>query len=57
MTADGTRDHLGIWIGQGGKGAKSWHQVLTESKSRGTEDACVVVCDGLTDLPEAIEAT
>jgi transposase-like protein len=38
VTADGTRDILGIWIGTGGEGAKFWLQVLTEVKNRGTED-------------------
>lgn len=57
VTADGTRDILGIWIGTGGEGAKFWLQVLTEIKNRGTEDVCIVVCDGLKGLPESIEAT
>jgi putative transposase len=57
VTADGTRDILGIWIGTGGEGAKFWLQVLTEIKNRGTSDACIVVCDGLKGLPEAIETT
>jgi putative transposase len=56
VTADGTRDILGIWIGDGGEGAKFWLQVLTEIKNRGTEDVCIVVCDGLKGLPDAIEA-
>jgi len=57
VTADGTRDILGIWIGSGGEGAKFWLQVLTEIKNRGTQDVCIVVCDGLKGLPEAIETT
>ena len=57
VTADGTRDILGIWIGTGGEGAKFWLQVLTEIKNRGTNDVCIVVCDGLKGLPEAIETT
>jgi putative transposase len=28
--------------------------VLTEIKNRGTPDVCIVVCDGLTGLPEAV---
>lgn len=31
--------------------------MLTEIKNRGTEDVCIVVCDGLKGLPESIEAT
>lgn len=57
VTVDGHRDVLGLWIGSGGEGAKFWLQVLTELKNRGTEDVCMVICDGLKGLPEAIEAT
>lgn len=57
VTVDGERDILGLWVGSGGEGAKFWLQVLTEIKNRGTEDVCIVVCDGLKGLPEAIEAT
>jgi transposase-like protein len=57
VTVDGTRDILGLWAGDGGEGAKFWLQVLTELKNRGVEDACMVVCDGLKGLPDAIAAT
>lgn len=57
VTVDGKRDILGLWVGQGGEGAKYWLQVLTEIKNRGVDDACIVVCDGLKGLPESIEAT
>ena len=54
VTVDGERDMLGLWAGQGGEGAKYWAQVLTEIKNRGTKDVCILVCDGLTGLPEAV---
>jgi putative transposase len=57
VTVDGQRDILGLWAGQGGEGAKFWLAVLTEIKNRGAEDCCIVVCDGLTGLPDAITAT
>jgi transposase-like protein len=57
VTVDGQRDILGLWIGAGGEGAKYWLQVLTEIRNRGVEDVCIVVCDGLKGLPEAIETT
>ena len=57
VTVDGERDILGLWVGDGGEGAKFWLQVLTEIRNRGTEDVCIVVCDGLKGLPESIEAT
>ena len=57
VTVDGERDILGLWAGNGGEGARFWLQVLTEIKNRGTHDVCIVVCDGLKGLPEAIENT
>lgn len=53
----GERDILGLWVGDGGEGAKFWFQVFTEMKNRGVEDVCIVVCDGLKGLPEAIGNT
>jgi transposase-like protein len=57
VTVEGTRDILGLWAGDGGEGAKFWLQVLTELRNRGVGDVCMVVCDGLKGLPDAIEAT
>jgi transposase-like protein len=57
VTVDGKRDILGIWASPGGEGAKFWLSVLTELRNRGVADACMVVCDGLRGLPDAIEAT
>jgi putative transposase len=54
VTVDGTRDILGLWAGAGGEGAKYWAHVLTEIKNRGTKDVCILVCDGLSGLPEAV---
>ena len=54
VTVNGERDILGIWAGEGGEGAKFWLAVLTETKNRGVADVCIVVCDGLKGLPEAI---
>ena len=54
VTVDGHRDILGLWAGDGGEGAKYWLQVLTEISNRGVEDVCMVVCDGLKGLPDAI---
>jgi pimeloyl-ACP methyl ester carboxylesterase len=36
------------------RGAKYWAHVLTEIKNRGTKDCCILVCDGLTGLPDAV---
>jgi transposase-like protein len=57
VTVDGKRDILGIWASSGGEGAKYWHSVLTELRNRGVLDVCIVVCDGLKGLPDAIGAT
>jgi len=54
VTVNGERDILGIWAGEGGEGAKFWLSVLTEIKNRGVADVCIVVCNGLKGLPEAI---
>src|SRR6266508_2279922 len=43
-----------LWAGDGDQGAKYWLHVLTEVKNRGVADVCIVVCDGLTGLPDAI---
>jgi putative transposase len=55
VNLEGQRDVLGIWF-QRTEGAKFWMQVLTELKQRGVEDVLFVCVDGLTGLPEAIEA-
>jgi putative transposase len=58
VTADGTRDILGLWAGEhgDGEGAKYWLRVLSEIKNRGTRDVLMVVCDGLKGLPDAVNA-
>ena len=58
INLDGYRDVLGLWVGpSGGEGAKQWLNMLTELKNRGILDACIVCCDGLKGLPDAIAAT
>jgi transposase-like protein len=54
VTTEGKRDILGIWPSSGSEGAKFWLGVLTEIKNRGVGDVCIVVCDGLKGLPDAI---
>ena len=53
----GERDVLGLWVGHGGEGAKHWAGYLTELANRGVRDVMIVACDGLSGLPDAIEAT
>ncbi|MCX4428469.1 IS256 family transposase (plasmid) [Streptomyces sp. NBC_01450] len=54
VTAEGHRDILGLWAGDGGEGAKHWLRVLSELKNRGVEDVLMLVCDGLKGLPDAV---
>ncbi len=55
VNLDGVRDVLGMWIGpSGGEGAKQPMFMLTDLRNRGILDACIVCCDGLKGLPEAI---
>jgi putative transposase len=58
VTADGTRDVLGLWAGEhgDGEGAKFWLRVLAEIKNRGTKDVLMLVCDGLKGLPDAVNS-
>jgi transposase-like protein len=54
VTVEGCRDILGLWVGDGGEGAKSWLATLGEIRNRGVNDVCMVLCDGLSGLPEAV---
>ncbi|MDP9820808.1 transposase-like protein [Nocardioides massiliensis] len=53
---DGIKHVLGIWLQQT-EGAKFWAGVCADLANRGIRDVLIVCCDGLTGLPEAIEAT
>jgi putative transposase len=55
IDVDGRKEVLGIWV-ETTEGAKFWLRVLNELKARGVEDVLIVVCDGLTGLPAAINA-
>ena len=53
---DGVKHVLGIWV-QNNEGASFWAAVCSNLRNRGVEDVLIVCCDGLTGLPEAVEAT
>ena len=55
IDVDGRKEVLGIWV-ETTEGAKFWLRVMNDLKARGIEDVLVVVCDGLTGLPDAITA-
>ena len=58
ISLDGYRDMLGLWMGpSGGEGAKQWLNMLTDLRNRGIQDVCIVCCDGLKGLPDAIATT
>ena len=58
IDCEGAKQVLGLWVGPTtGESAKFWLSVLSELKSRGVADVCIVCCDGLTGLPEAIGVT
>ena len=54
INLSGQRDVLGLWVGDGGEGAKGWMTILAELRNRGVEDVMIVCCDGLKGLPESI---
>ncbi|MCD9166302.1 IS256 family transposase, partial [Streptomyces albireticuli] len=54
---DGCKDVLGLWAGDEGEGATTWMPVLSEPRNRGVEGVCIVACDGLKGLPDAVTAT
>jgi transposase-like protein len=55
IDCEGRKQVLGLWIGPtAGESAKFWLSVLSELKGRGVADVCIVCCDGLTGLPDAI---
>lgn len=56
VDTDGIKHVLGIWV-QSAEGASFWAQVCAELANRGVRDIVIACCDGLTGLPEAIEAT
>ena len=57
IDCEGAKQVLGLWVGPStGESAKFWMSVLSELKGRGVADVCIVCCDGLTGLPDAIGA-
>ncbi len=45
VDVEGRKHVLGVWLGDGGEGAKFWLSVLTEIRNRGVEDVLIVCCD------------
>ena len=58
IDCEGRKQVLGLWVGPTtGESAKFWLTVLSELRGRGVADVCIVCCDGLTGLPDAIGVT
>jgi len=58
IDCEGAKQVLGLWVGPTtGESAKFWLTILAELKARGVADVCIVCCDGLTGLPDAISVT
>lgn len=55
VDCDGVKHVLGIWVANT-EGAKFWMQVCTELRNRGVRDVLIACCDGLKELPQAIES-
>jgi putative transposase len=56
LNMEGKKEALALVMGSGDESAKFWLKVLNDLRNRGLREVCVVCCDGLTALPEAIEA-
>jgi putative transposase len=55
IDCDGAKNVLGLWVGPTtGESSKFWLTVLSDLKSRGVADVCIICCDGLSGLPDAI---
>jgi putative transposase len=58
IDCEGAKNVLGLWVGHAsGESAKFWLSVLSELQTRGVHDVCILCCDGLTGLPDAVTAT
>ena len=57
LNMTGRKEALALVMGTGDESAKFWLKVLNDLRNRGVRSLCVVCCDGLSGLPDAIEAT
>jgi putative transposase len=56
LNMEGKKEALALVMGTGDESAKFWLKVLNDLRNRGLRTVCVLCCDGLTALPEAVEA-
>ena len=51
----GKQHVLGLWMAQT-EGARFWLKIFNDLKARGVQDILILCADGLTGLPDAVEA-
>jgi transposase-like protein len=56
VNIEGQKEVLGLWISEGGEGAKFWLSVLNDVRNRGVKEIFITCIDGLNGFPEAIAA-
>jgi len=54
ISVEGTREIVGLYVGQGGESSIEWGRCLQDIKSRGVEDILHICSDGLTGLKEVL---
>ncbi|QMU76616.1 hypothetical protein GXW83_13555 [Streptacidiphilus sp. PB12-B1b] len=54
VTAEGSRDVLGLWAQDARSAAPYWIRLLTEIRNRGADRVLMVVSDELAGLPQAV---
>jgi putative transposase len=56
VDANGYKDVLGHWVGNGAEAANFWLGVLTDLQARGVKDILIACVDGLSGFKEAISS-
>jgi putative transposase len=56
LNLEGKKEALALVMGAGDESAKFWLKVLNDLRNRGLRTVCIVCCDGLSALPDAVEA-
>ncbi|MCP4987399.1 MAG: IS256 family transposase [Colwellia sp.] len=55
VSAEGKREIVALYPGQGAEGASEWGRCLQDLKNRGLEDVLIICSDGLTGLKEVLQ--
>lgn len=57
ISAEGKREIVALYPGEGAEGASEWGRCLQDLKNRGLEDVLIICSDGLAGLKEVLEET